>query len=97
MCVYSLLFMRFAWEVRPRNYLLLTCHACNEAVQLWQLNRWWQWRQAGPAGAAAAAGGRQQQQQQALAAGLGEGAAGGGGAPQPQQQQHPLKHAGKGA
>ena len=52
MCVYSLLFMRFAWEVKPRNYLLLACHACNETVQLWQLNRWWRWKQAHPDGAA---------------------------------------------
>ena len=34
MCVYSLMFMRFAWRVQPRNYLLLACHASNEAVQL---------------------------------------------------------------
>jgi hypothetical protein len=41
MCVYSLLFMRFAWEIRPRNYILLACHASNECVQLNQLRRWW--------------------------------------------------------
>ncbi|XP_068654674.1 mitochondrial pyruvate carrier 1-like isoform X1 [Aristolochia californica] len=40
MCVYSGLFMRFAWMVQPRNYLLLACHACNETVQLYQLQRW---------------------------------------------------------
>ncbi|KAK7395051.1 hypothetical protein VNO78_15593 [Psophocarpus tetragonolobus] len=40
MCVYSALFMRFAWMVQPRNYLLLSCHASNEAVQLCQLSRW---------------------------------------------------------
>jgi hypothetical protein len=34
-----MLFMRFAWQVQPRNYLLLACHACNEAVQLTQLGR----------------------------------------------------------
>ncbi|XP_042519431.1 mitochondrial pyruvate carrier 1-like [Macadamia integrifolia] len=39
MCVYSALFMRFAWVVRPRNYLLLLCHASNETVQLYQLSR----------------------------------------------------------
>ncbi|RDX88364.1 Mitochondrial pyruvate carrier 1, partial [Mucuna pruriens] len=39
MCVYSALFMRFAWMVQPRNYLLLSCHASNEAVQLYQLSR----------------------------------------------------------
>ncbi|GLC41409.1 pyruvate transporter mpc1 [Pleodorina starrii] len=43
MCIYSLLFMRFAWEVKPRNYLLLACHASNETVQLYQLSRWYSW------------------------------------------------------
>ena len=40
MCLYSALFMRFAWRVQPRNYLLFSCHASNEAVQLYQLSRW---------------------------------------------------------
>ncbi|KAK1318592.1 hypothetical protein QJS10_CPB04g01774 [Acorus calamus] len=40
MCVYSGLFIRFAWMVQPRNYLLLACHASNETVQLYQLSRW---------------------------------------------------------
>lgn len=40
MCVYSCLFMRFAWMVKPRNYLLLACHASNETVQLYQLSRY---------------------------------------------------------
>lgn len=39
MTVYSALFMRFAWVVQPRNYLLLACHAFNEAAQLNQLRR----------------------------------------------------------
>ena len=39
LCVYSLLFMRFAWMVQPRNYLLLACHASNEAVQVYHLSR----------------------------------------------------------
>jgi len=39
LCVYSLLFMRFSWMVQPRNYLLLACHASNEAAQLFQLQR----------------------------------------------------------
>mmetsp|Transcript_53448 Transcript_53448/g.116697 ORF Transcript_53448/g.116697 Transcript_53448/m.116697 type:complete len:121 (-) Transcript_53448:82-444(-) len=43
MCVYSVLFMRFAWEVQPRNYLLFACHACNECVQLTQMGRWYSW------------------------------------------------------
>ena len=32
--VYSCLFMRFAWMVQPRNYLLLSVHAVNEVAQL---------------------------------------------------------------
>ena len=39
LCAYSALFMRFAWMVTPRNYLLLSCHVCNEAVQGYQLSR----------------------------------------------------------
>eukprot|EP00244_Chara_vulgaris_P011946 TRINITY_DN6095_c0_g1_i1.p2 TRINITY_DN6095_c0_g1~~TRINITY_DN6095_c0_g1_i1.p2 ORF type:complete len:134 (+),score=23.49 TRINITY_DN6095_c0_g1_i1:245-646(+) len=41
MCVYSGLFMRFAWMVQPRNYLLFACHASNESVQMYQLSRWY--------------------------------------------------------
>jgi mitochondrial pyruvate carrier 2 len=37
--VYSLMFMRFAWMVKPRNYLLLAAHACNFTVQTIQLGR----------------------------------------------------------
>jgi hypothetical protein len=37
---YSALFMRFSWMVRPRNYLLLACHATNECAQLTQMARW---------------------------------------------------------
>lgn len=40
MCVYSGLFMRFAWRVQPRNMLLFGCHFCNEVVQLNQLRRY---------------------------------------------------------
>jgi type II secretory pathway component PulF len=40
MCIYSALFMRFAWMVQPRNYLLLACHVSNETVQLYQFSRW---------------------------------------------------------
>ncbi|PFH37253.1 brain protein 44 family protein [Besnoitia besnoiti] len=39
LCVYSLLFMRFAYMIQPRNFLLFACHFCNEAVQLTQLFR----------------------------------------------------------
>lgn len=37
--MYSLIFMRFAWMVKPRNYLLLACHMSNETAQLYQLQR----------------------------------------------------------
>lgn len=37
--LYSLLFMRFAWMVQPRNHLLLACHMTNEVAQLTQLGR----------------------------------------------------------
>jgi len=39
LCVYSALFMRFAWKVQPRNMLLFACHFTNEALQLLQLAR----------------------------------------------------------
>ena len=44
LCVYSVLFMRFAWVIQPRNYLLFSCHASNEGVQLNQMRRWGRWR-----------------------------------------------------
>ena len=50
MCVYSCLFMRFAWEIQPRNYILLACHASNECVQLNQMRRWWTAKSAGGGG-----------------------------------------------
>ena len=33
-------FMRFALAFRPRNYLLFACHAANETVQQYNLQRW---------------------------------------------------------
>lgn len=36
---YSSLFMRFAWAVQPRNYLLFACHTFNVAAQVNQLRR----------------------------------------------------------
>lgn len=39
LCLYSALFMRFALVVQPRNLLLFACHATNEALQLYQLQR----------------------------------------------------------
>ncbi|KAI9095221.1 brain protein 44-like protein [Phlyctochytrium arcticum] len=45
--MYSLLFMRFAWMVQPRNYLLLACHAANESCQLVQGYRFIKWHHMG--------------------------------------------------
>lgn len=45
LCVYSALFMRFAWMVSPRNYLLFACHAFNEVAQLNQLRRGYNYEQ----------------------------------------------------
>jgi hypothetical protein len=39
LAIYSGIFMRFAWQVNPRNYLLLGCHVFNEGAQLYQLKR----------------------------------------------------------
>merc|ERR1712110_1128506 len=39
LCVYSCLFMRFAYMVQPRNWLLFACHFVNECAQLGQLYR----------------------------------------------------------
>ncbi|XP_077977171.1 mitochondrial pyruvate carrier 1-like [Glandiceps talaboti] len=36
LCIYSALFMRFAWKVQPRNLLLLACHFTNETAQITQ-------------------------------------------------------------
>jgi len=36
---YSLLFMRFAYKVQPRNWLLFACHFTNEGAQLVQGTR----------------------------------------------------------
>ncbi|KAF9365313.1 hypothetical protein BGX34_010526 [Mortierella sp. NVP85] len=51
--VYSVLFMRFAWMVQPRNYLLFACHATNEAAQLTQGYRYLQYHHFGGAKTAA--------------------------------------------
>uniref|UniRef100_A0A6S8AXW8 Mitochondrial pyruvate carrier n=1 Tax=Aplanochytrium stocchinoi TaxID=215587 RepID=A0A6S8AXW8_9STRA len=45
LCIYSALFMGFAWRVQPRNYLLLSCHAFNECAQLYQLGRGYTYQQ----------------------------------------------------
>ncbi|KAK9842960.1 hypothetical protein WJX74_004912 [Apatococcus lobatus] len=49
LCVYSALFMRFATQIRPANTLLFACHATNEAVQLYQLQRCYRARLPAPA------------------------------------------------
>ncbi|KAL1465890.1 hypothetical protein WDU94_005416 [Cyamophila willieti] len=36
LCLYSLVFMRFAWKVQPQNMLLFTCHFTNECAQITQ-------------------------------------------------------------
>ncbi|KAG8766765.1 hypothetical protein FRC12_006670 [Ceratobasidium sp. 428] len=36
LAAYSMVFMRFAWRVQPRNYLLFACHATNATAQLTQ-------------------------------------------------------------
>uniref|UniRef100_U5EEU3 Mitochondrial pyruvate carrier n=1 Tax=Corethrella appendiculata TaxID=1370023 RepID=U5EEU3_9DIPT len=39
LCLYSCVFMRFAWQVQPRNMLLLACHITNFTVQSIQGSR----------------------------------------------------------
>lgn len=36
LCLYSLMFMRFAWKVQPQNMLLFACHFTNECAQITQ-------------------------------------------------------------
>ena len=36
---YSMLFMRFAWRVQPRNLLLLSCHTANAGMQSFLLKK----------------------------------------------------------
>lgn len=33
LCLYSMVFMRFAWKVQPRNMLLFGCHITNFTLQ----------------------------------------------------------------
>ncbi|KAK9727803.1 Mitochondrial pyruvate carrier [Popillia japonica] len=40
LCLYSAMFMRFAWIVTPSNMLLFACHFTNECAQLTQLTRY---------------------------------------------------------
>jgi len=39
MMAYSTVFMRFAWRVQPRNYLLFACHFTNATTQSLQMGR----------------------------------------------------------
>jgi len=39
LCAYSGVFMRFAYMVQPRNWLLFACHFTNECAQLTQGTR----------------------------------------------------------
>ncbi|VDM46309.1 unnamed protein product [Toxocara canis] len=39
LCLYSSVFMRFAWHVQPRNILLFICHMTNLTAQTTQLTR----------------------------------------------------------
>ena len=39
LAIYSMLFMRFAIKVHPRNWLLFACHLTNEGAQLIQGGR----------------------------------------------------------
>jgi len=39
LAAYSAIFMRFAWRVTPRNYLLFACHLTNCTAQLVQCGR----------------------------------------------------------
>ncbi|KAG8906681.1 pyruvate transporter mpc1 [Tulasnella sp. 403] len=45
LAMYSMVFMRFAWRVQPRNYLLFACHFTNATAQLAQdarfVNYWY--------------------------------------------------------
>lgn len=36
LCLYSMVFMRFAWKVQPRNLLLFACHITNTTAQALQ-------------------------------------------------------------
>ncbi|KIS70060.1 pyruvate transporter MPC1 [Mycosarcoma maydis] len=47
LCAYSTVFMRFAWRVQPRNYLLFACHATNATAQAGQLIRFFNYHNFG--------------------------------------------------
>ena len=39
LCCYSIMFMRFAWKVQPRNMILFACHFSNASAQAMLLAR----------------------------------------------------------
>lgn len=47
LCLYSLVFMRFAWKVQPRNLLLFGCHITNFSAQAVQGGRFVQYNYLG--------------------------------------------------
>uniref|UniRef100_UPI00358F2ECB mitochondrial pyruvate carrier 1 isoform X2 n=2 Tax=Myxine glutinosa TaxID=7769 RepID=UPI00358F2ECB len=49
LCMYSLLFMRFAYRVQPRNWLLFACHFTNETCQVIQGGRLMKYKMANKA------------------------------------------------
>lgn len=54
--IYSATFMRYAFAVSPRNYLLFACHLINEGSQLTQGYRFYNWHNAGGRDKAIASG-----------------------------------------
>ncbi|XP_004645651.1 mitochondrial pyruvate carrier 1-like protein [Octodon degus] len=52
---YSLAFMRFAYRVQPRNYLLMACHGTNVVAQSMQGSRFLRYHYGGGAAATATA------------------------------------------
>ncbi|XP_048192417.1 mitochondrial pyruvate carrier 1-like protein [Perognathus longimembris pacificus] len=53
--LYSTAFMRFAYRVQPRNYLLMACHATNVVAQSVQATRYVRFRYGLGSGASGAA------------------------------------------
>ncbi|XP_063704840.1 mitochondrial pyruvate carrier 1 [Culicoides brevitarsis] len=47
LCLYSLVFMRFAYKVQPRNWLLFACHVTNFTAQCIQNGRFIQYHYLG--------------------------------------------------
>ena len=45
LALYSAFFMRFAWRVQPRNFILFACHFCNCSAQSMLLVKKLKWNQ----------------------------------------------------